>query len=303
MIYLLFVLFTYYILFHSFIHSFIHSLDPRYVNSTYTREQKFIICLYTYTYIVYIQIFFIFLHLYSSVFYYLNQMSNLYLCPDGRWIFSNYILFSITFFIDFWNCPIDNNHRVLAKRFQYHVRRCMIVSEFVFSCAWIFQFELRFVKANPHIQRVRCVFNANHLTTPQDLFNHMSTCPDAISTSTVLIGLSDIGSARSLPNNDHCRSASTTNWQMFHDVNATEDWDGENYLFGCFFFLILIWTDDIREKQARNSTTKYRNMRYLVMIISYLQRRMDAFIDNSVRKYFLLLLILIFLLKIINCFS
>jgi hypothetical protein len=49
-----------------------------------------------------------------------------------------------------------------------------------------------YFQANPHIHRVRCVFNANHLTTPRDLLAHMSTCPDAINTSTVLIGLSDI---------------------------------------------------------------------------------------------------------------
>lgn len=44
-------------------------------------------------------------------------------------------------------------------------------------------------KANPHIQRVRCVFNANHLTTPELFLDHVSTCPDAIDRSTVLLGL------------------------------------------------------------------------------------------------------------------
>ncbi|CAF3710705.1 unnamed protein product [Rotaria sp. Silwood1] len=128
-------------------------------------------------------------------------MSNLYLCPD-----------------DFWRCPIDLNHQVLAKRFQYHIRRCMI--------------------ANPHIRRVRCVFNANHLTTPNDLLIHMSTCPDAINRSTVLIGLSDIPPGR--PWIDNCnRSSVPTDWQMFHDVNATEDWD-----------------DDIRERRAKSVENK-----------------------------------------------
>ncbi|CAF0720928.1 unnamed protein product [Adineta ricciae] len=115
-------------------------------------------------------------------------MSSLYLCPD-----------------DFWRCPIDLNHQVLAKRFPYHIRRCLL--------------------ANPHIRRVRCVFNANHLTTPQDLLHHMSTCPDAISRTP------------GRPWSDDChRSSAPTNWQMFRDVNATEDWD-----------------DDIRERQTRNS--------------------------------------------------
>ncbi|UJR21676.1 hypothetical protein I4U23_024753 [Adineta vaga] len=132
-------------------------------------------------------------------------MSNLYLCPD-----------------DFWRCPIDLNHQVLAKRFQYHIRRCMI--------------------ANPHIHRVRCVFNANHLTTPHDLLDHMSTCPDAINTSTVLIGLSDIPPGR--PWSDDChRSSAPTNWQMFCDVNATEDWD-----------------DDIRERRAKSATMNEQSM-------------------------------------------
>ncbi|CAF3809361.1 unnamed protein product [Rotaria sordida] len=132
-------------------------------------------------------------------------MSNLYLCPD-----------------DFWRCPIDLNHQVLAKRFQYHIRRCMI--------------------ANPHIRRVRCVFNANHLTTPNDLLAHMSTCPDAINRSTVLIGLSDIPPGR--PWVDTCRRSSSPNdWQMFHDVNATEDWD-----------------DDIRERRARRAASSEQMM-------------------------------------------
>ncbi|CAF2846046.1 unnamed protein product [Rotaria sp. Silwood2] len=52
----------------------------------------------------------------------------------------------------------------------------------------------------------------------------MSTCPDAIDRSTVLIGLSDIPPGR--PWSDDChRSSAPTEWQMFHDVNATEDWD------------------------------------------------------------------------------
>jgi hypothetical protein len=35
-----------------------------------------------------------------------------------------------------------------------------------------------FQKANPHIRRVKCSFNATHLTTPGEMFKHMSTCPD-----------------------------------------------------------------------------------------------------------------------------
>jgi hypothetical protein len=76
----------------------------------------------------------------------------------------------------------------------------------------------------------------------------MSTCPDAINTSTVLIGLSDIrkrlvlinwlnkrGKFKSIlapgrPWSASCRRPSTpTDWRMFHDVNATEDWDGNNF--------------------------------------------------------------------------
>ncbi|CAF3384959.1 unnamed protein product [Rotaria socialis] len=128
-------------------------------------------------------------------------MSSLYLCPD-----------------DFWRCPIDLNHQVLAKRFQYHIRRCTI--------------------ANPHIRRVRCVFNANHLTTPNDLLSHMSTCPDAIDRSTVLIGLSD--DSPSQPWIDNCRrSSAPTDWKMFNDVTVTEDWD-----------------DDIRERREKTAAVK-----------------------------------------------
>lgn len=95
--------------------------------------------------------------------------------------------------VDFWRCPIDLNHQVLAKRFPYHIRRCMIVSDRLFRLNMIVV-SVVFIndQANPHIRRVRCVFNANHLTTPDDLLAHMATCPDAISTSTVLIGLSNI---------------------------------------------------------------------------------------------------------------
>ncbi|CAF1284436.1 unnamed protein product [Adineta steineri] len=132
-------------------------------------------------------------------------MSNLYLCPD-----------------DFWRCPIDLNHQVLAKRFQYHIRRCMI--------------------ANPHIHRVRCVFNASHLTTPSNLLAHMSTCPDALTTSTVLIGLSDIPPGRPWSDNCH-RSSLPTDWRMFQDVNANEDWD-----------------DDIRERRAKSAANSEQTM-------------------------------------------
>lgn len=132
----------------------------------------------------------------------LKQMSNLYLCPDGKSLLLSYRLIYMII-LDFWRCPIDLNHQVLAKRFQYHIRRCTIVSwdHFlgIFNRKQVFAFALiYFFQANPHIRRVRCVFNANHLTTPDDLLHHMSTCPDAISTSTVLIGLSDIRKFRNL---------------------------------------------------------------------------------------------------------
>jgi hypothetical protein len=112
-----------------------------------------------------------------------------------------------------------------------------------------------YFQANPHIHRVRCVFNANHLTTPRDLLAHMSTCPDAINTSTVLIGLSDIRKllfmirnrlnkkrkfiflAPGRPWSDNChRSSVPTDRQMFLDVTATEDWDGKNYDFVLFSY-------------------------------------------------------------------
>ncbi|CAF3242917.1 unnamed protein product [Rotaria sp. Silwood2] len=70
----------------------------------------------------------------------------------------------------------------------------------------------------------------------------MSTCPDAIDRSTVLIGLSDIPPGR--PWSDDChRSSAPTEWQMFHDVNATEDWD-----------------DDIRERRAKNVASSEQMM-------------------------------------------
>lgn len=34
-------------------------------------------------------------------------------------------------------------------------------------------------QANPHIRRVKCSFNATHLTTPDEMFKHMSNCPDS----------------------------------------------------------------------------------------------------------------------------
>jgi hypothetical protein len=83
----------------------------------------------------------------------------------------------------------------------------------------------------------------------------MSKCPDAINTSTVLIGLSDIRKLLILRNSlnkkerfifilapgrplpDNCRRSSTPNdWRMFHDVNATEDWDGNNFDLGFFLY-------------------------------------------------------------------
>ena len=43
----------------------------------------------------------------------------------------------------------------------------------------------------------------------------------------------DYTSARYRPRSDNCHQSSTpTDWQMFHDVNATEDWDG-NYFSSC----------------------------------------------------------------------
>jgi len=39
--------------------------------------------------------------------------------------------------------------------------------------------------------------------------------------------ISILAPGRPLPDN-YRRSSTPTDWRMFHDVNATEDWDGNN---------------------------------------------------------------------------
>jgi len=75
---------------------------------------------------------------------------------------------------EFWKCPFDSNHKVLAKRFPYHLERCQ--------------------RANPHIRRVKCCFNATHVTMPEDLLKHMATCADG--GQAVSVGLTDMGPIR-----------------------------------------------------------------------------------------------------------
>ena len=75
-------------------------------------------------------------------------------------------------------CPYDPNHKVLAKRFQYHIMRCAKVDQTQESISSNTNNLCFSQKAYPHIRRVKCSFNATHLTAPNDLFQHMSTCPD-----------------------------------------------------------------------------------------------------------------------------
>jgi hypothetical protein len=85
-------------------------------------------------------------------------------------------------------CPYDRSHKVLAKRFQYHIIRCAKVNDMSTSDT----FTIDCCQAYPHIRRVKCAFNATHLTAPNDLFKHMSTCPDNQSVhDAISLGMSD----------------------------------------------------------------------------------------------------------------
>lgn len=100
---------------------------------------------------------------------------------------------------DYWLCPYDPNHKVLAKRFQYHIMRC--------------------AKAYPHIRRVKCSFNATHLTAPSELFKHMSTCPDNQAVHDAI--------ARGMSDFNWEGNASETNDRQIAVVMNGEDWDRE----------------------------------------------------------------------------
>ena len=56
---------------------------------------------------------------------------------------------------------------------------------------------------------------------------------------------------------DKCvRSAVPTDWQMFRDVNATEDWDGKSVDRAASLQRILLPVDDVRERRARRIATR-----------------------------------------------
>ncbi|CAF4706548.1 unnamed protein product [Rotaria sp. Silwood1] len=119
---------------------------------------------------------------------------------------------------DYWLCPYDLNHKVLAKRFQYHIMRC--------------------AKANPHIRRVKCSFNATHLTTPNELFKHMSTCPDNQTVHDAIArGMSDFNWE------DH--SSDNNERQMAVIMNG-EDWDREAHTGNIFN------DDELRQLNGQN---------------------------------------------------
>ena len=90
-------------------------------------------------------------------------------------------------------CPYDPNHKVLGKRFQYHIIRCAKVRRRSSPhCSFL---SIRRFQANPHIRRVKCSFNATHLTTPEEIFKHMSTCPDNQAVhDAIAVGMADFSS-------------------------------------------------------------------------------------------------------------
>ncbi|CAF1213282.1 unnamed protein product [Adineta ricciae] len=119
---------------------------------------------------------------------------------------------------DFWLCPYHPDHKVLAKRFQYHVMRC--------------------AKAYPHIRRVKCSFNATHLTTPSELFKHMSTCPDNQAVHDAIArGMGDFNWEDSTT--DKCER------QMATAMNG-EDWDREAHTGNIFN------EDELRQLNGQN---------------------------------------------------
>ncbi|KAK3568004.1 hypothetical protein QTP86_028604 [Hemibagrus guttatus] len=63
-------------------------------------------------------------------------------------------------------CPFDNNHKIRACRFPYHLIKCR--------------------KNNPQLasQLWTCPFNARHLMPKNELSHHMSTCVDRCSVNT-----------------------------------------------------------------------------------------------------------------------
>ncbi|CAF4742942.1 unnamed protein product, partial [Rotaria magnacalcarata] len=121
-------------------------------------------------------------------------------------------------FILFRLCPYDLNHKVLAKRFQYHIMRC--------------------AKANPHIRRVKCSFNATHLVTPSELYKHMSNCPDNQTVHDAIArGMSDFNWE------DH--SSDSSDRQMAVVMNG-EDWDREAHTGQIFN------DDELRQLNGQN---------------------------------------------------
>lgn len=96
-------------------------------------------------------------------------------------------------------------------------------------------------KANPHIRRVKCSFNATHLTTPEDIFKHMATCPDNQAVhDAISVGMSDFSWFRSSKRFNKKNSFRfTSDWgesttkkterQMASAIDG-EDWDREAHV-------------------------------------------------------------------------
>jgi hypothetical protein len=91
-------------------------------------------------------------------------------------------------------------------------------------------------KANPHIRRVKCSFNATHLTTPSEIFKHMSTCPDNQAVHDAIArGMSDFSKIRINPEKELFRNnyldwedhSSDNHERQMAVVMNGEDWDRE----------------------------------------------------------------------------
>ncbi|CAF3549666.1 unnamed protein product, partial [Adineta steineri] len=120
---------------------------------------------------------------------------------------------------DYWLCPYHPDHKVLAKRFQYHIMKC--------------------AKANPHIRRVKCSFNATHLITPNELFKHMSTCPDNQAVHDAIAqGMGDF--------NWEDNSSSDKNERQMAVIMNGEDWDREAHTGQIFN------DDELRQLNGQN---------------------------------------------------
>ena len=59
---------------------------------------------------------------------------------------------------EYYLCPFDDTHQILAKRFVYHIGRCRVNF--------------------PHVDVKTCSFNARHIVQADKFDQHMATCPD-----------------------------------------------------------------------------------------------------------------------------